>query len=211
MSGNGPRGKLIPVVALPAEFVNHGRKREPRIGCSSGYDNIRTFLERLDDRPGTKIDIRAQDTILDLFGWLSGFHIRQRHSARLQITDSVQDIISRNDPNFQATDSKLFRGCENGIATCQAIHSAAVRYHFDVFVEQDREKLFKQRDKIASIPQSWILSLLLLQNRHSHFCQIIHHQVINGAPRYLVLRGVGKIAPESLAARYSNLFFHVVS
>src|SRR5262249_6823417 len=57
VTGDCPCRDPVPIVELPAEFVDHRAQRQSRVGATAGDDDLRALFQRLGDRSGAEIDV----------------------------------------------------------------------------------------------------------------------------------------------------------
>src|SRR5439155_1502401 len=79
------------------------------------------------------------------------------------------------------------------------VHAARVGRDPDAPLDDDREDALHQRHEVLGVPERRVARLLLLQDGHGHFGQVVHHEVIDGPARHLAVRRLEPVAPESLA------------
>src|SRR6185369_12785281 len=79
---NRPGGEPVPVIAGPPELLNHRRKRQARVGRTTRDHDLRSLVQRFDNRPGAEICVRTLNLVAHGRERLTGVHVAQLHAPR---------------------------------------------------------------------------------------------------------------------------------
>ena len=202
VAGDDAGGEAVPVVGLPAELVAERRHRERRIGRPAGDDDVGALRERLDDRHGPDVGVRRQHAVADRRERLAGLHVRERMSRRDELVESRQEVVARDDADPHGLgDAVLLRDLANGGRARRRIHAAGIGDHAHASRRDGRQHALDRADEIARVPHLGIALLLLLQNAHRDFGEVVEHEVVDLPALHLAPRRLEPVAPESLSRR----------
>src|SRR5207248_7242741 len=114
---------------------------------------------------------------------------------------SAQEVVARDYTDAQlAAEAQAVRDGGHRLRARLRIHAAGVRGDLDVPFGEDREEALHQRNEILRVSERRVSGLLLLQDRHRDFGEVVHHQVIDGPARHLAIRGLEPVAPKPLSS-----------
>ena len=103
MAGGGALRDFRQIVIGPAEFVQHRREKQRRIGHAPGQNNRRAGVERLTDDVGAEISV-------------GGDHLRQDRFQRLAVfdefetalmLDDARDIVAEHDRDRHVAEAEI--------------------------------------------------------------------------------------------------------
>ncbi len=209
VSRNRSRGQFVPIIACPAELMNHRPKCQTRISSASGDDDLRSLVQRFDNRRRAKISIRALDPIAHGGQRFARVHVAQLDPLRQETVDAIQNVVTCDDPNLQlASQAQFARHLTNSRRASFDVHAAGVGNNLDIPLNARRQNPPHQRNEVACITGLRIARFLLLHDRHRDLGQIIEHQIVDWAFLNLADRRVGQITPEALTGRDAYLFLH---
>ncbi len=100
-------------------------------------------------------------------------------------------------PCFTAT-------CRTAAAHAGGIHAARVGDHSHTALGDAGQHALDRADEVARVPHVRVALLLLLQNAHRDFGEIVEHQVVDRTTLDLPARRLEPIAPEALPRRDAN-------
>ncbi len=203
MSGDGAGGEAVPVVRLPAEFVNHRRQRQAGVGDASGDHDLGALPQRLRDRTRPEINVGALHLRANGGERLARLHVVQLDAARQEIVEPPHDVVAR-DHRGPHRDPLPPGDLQNRIAASLGIDSAGVGDHADAPLLQIRQHAGDHVHEVASVPELRIARALLLEDGHGDFGQIVERQIVERPAAHLFHRRFQRIAPESLTIGDAN-------
>ena len=122
-------------------------------------------------------------------------------SGRHQFVEARQNVVPRHDAN---TDLAAYavpgRRVEQRLGARHRIHAAGIGDHFHAAFGDGRKHTLHRADEVPRVPHARIAFLLLLQNRHRDFGEVVKHEIIDLTTFHLTARRFQPIAPESLTA-----------
>ena len=178
----------------PAELVDHGRKRERGIGAAASNHNIGSGGERFSQRERADIRVGTEDPRANSGDRFPGVHVAQLVAFVEKFIDAREDIVAEHDRHLESR-----RMLQNGVGASNGIHSARIGNHFDVVGAQLIFETSDERRKVARVAEIGVAFLLLLQNGHRDFGQIIEDQVIDGTILNEAHGRFEPVAPEALS------------
>jgi ribosomal protein L34E len=194
------RRQLIPVRRAPPELVAKWRHRQRRVSRTAGDNYVGAFCEGLHDRLRADVRIGGKDPVTNRRQRLSGIHVGEQVSLTQQSVETTEQIVAGYDADANASGIVLLRNRFHRSRCRRGIHASCISDDLDALLDYRRENALHRTDKVARVSKRGISLLLLLQNRHRDFGQVVKHQVINLPSFHLPTRGVQIITPESLTA-----------
>jgi hypothetical protein len=199
VAGDDSGGEPIPIVALPPEFEAERCHRQRRVRRSAGDDDVRSLRERLDDGHGAEVRVRREHAIANGREWLPGIHVRQRVSARRQLVEAWKQVVAGHHTNANLVGDAVFqRDLPNRRRASRRIDAARVRHDPDAALGDACQDALDRTNEVARVAHVWVAFLLLLQNRHRYFGEIVEHQIVDVSALDLAARRLEPIAPETL-------------
>src|SRR5260370_12829918 len=116
-----------------------------------------------------------------------------------QLIEPAEHVVAQSHRHL-----KLRRYLQHGLRASQRVHAAGIGTHLHISGYKLLGYAADQRREIARIAEQRIGILLLLQNRHGDFCQVVENQVVDGTLLDQADGGFEPIAPESLSIRDAN-------
>src|SRR5205807_3041282 len=89
----------------------------------------------------------------------------------------------------------------HGVRTGAGVHAAGVRGDLDAAFHQQRQDPLHQGDEVLGVAERRIARLLLLQDGHGDFGEVVHHEVVDRPTGHLAVRGFEPVAPKTLSGR----------
>src|SRR6266568_2537487 len=199
MTGDGACGEEIPGVGPPPEGVNHGRKGEPGIGDASRHDDVRAAAQRFHDRPGAEVGVRRDDPVAHVGQSPVSVEVPELVPAGQEPVQASQQIVPRYhaDPEL-AAEPQAARDLGHRLRAAAGVHAARVGGDLDPPLRDDRQDALHQGDEVLGVPERRIARLLLLQDGHRDFGEIVHHEVVHRSAGHLAVRRLEPVAPEPL-------------
>ena len=206
VAGDDSRGESIPVVAGPAELVAQRRHRERGVGRAAGDDDVRAARERLDDRHRADVRVGRQHAIANGGERLARLHVRER-DVRRAISSSMRG--SRSSPVTTPIRTLSATPCfcatsRTAAAQAGGFTPPALAMTRTPRVGDRRQHALDRADEVARVAHLRVALLLLLQNAHRDFGEVVEHQVVDVAALDLAARRLEPVAPEALARRDAN-------
>ena len=201
MSGNDARRHLVPIVRRPFELVTQRRHRERGVGAASRDHNVCAAFQRFDNWCRADVRVGRQHAIANRRQRLARVHVREFVSGGEQFVDAAQQVVACDNANLElAAQPHLFGSSEYGGGTRLRIYTARIRNHLHSLVHDRRKHTLHRADEIARVTHFRVALLLLLQNRHRDFGEIVEHQIIDVSTFDLTTWCFQPIAPEALPA-----------
>ena len=197
---NGAGGELVPVVGAPAEGVHHGREREPGIGDPSGDDDVRSLTQRLNERRRAEVGVGREHAVANLAERAARVEVLQVVAPREQAIEPGQEVVARDDADPQlAAEAELPRRRGHRLRAGARVHAPGVRRHLHPPLHEQRQDPLHLGDEVLGVARGGVAGLLLLEDRHRDFGEVVHHQVVDGPPGHLAVGRLQPVSPEPLA------------
>src|SRR5688572_5807128 len=122
-----------------------------------------------------------------------------------QLVEVWQEVVAADDTDTHTI--ARARALEYGANRRRAggrIHPAGVGDDLDASLDDGGEHAFDRADEVPRVAHGRVALLLLLQNRHRDFGEIVEHHVVNRSALHLAPWRVEGVAPESLRGRNSD-------
>lgn len=199
----------IPLIELPAELVHQRSKRQARIGQPAADHDACTAVESLDQAAGTEIDVRRLNLVANVRERFAGVHIGDLDATFGEFIKPRKNVIAGDHADLElAAEPEFAGGFTDRLGTSLDVDAASVREHLDVLLDAIGQNLAHQRDKVAGITGIRVPLPLLLDDRHRHLSEVIEHEVVDRPAADLIHRCRKHVAPKTLSASNSDLFFH---
>ena len=198
---NNSRRELVPVRRSPSELVAERRHGERGVRRPSRNHDVRALRERLDDRYAADVRVRRDHAVANDRQGFAGFHVLQRVTGGEQLVDARQEIVARHHADAQLA-ARASRAChlEHRGGACLGIHAAGVCDDLDAALGDAAQHRFHRAHEILRVPRRRITFLLLLQNGHRDFGEVIEHEIVHRPALGLAARRLEPVAPEPLGA-----------
>src|SRR6185503_11028334 len=126
--------------------MNHRAQRQSGISRSSRNDDVRATVKSLDNWSSAEVSIGALNSITNSRKRLIRVHIAKLNSAIQQIIDPIENVIARDDADFDFTaEPQLLRHASHRGCAATDIDAAGVRDNFYVALNAGRQNLLHQR------------------------------------------------------------------
>ena len=99
VSGDDSRGKLIPGFSSPAKLIAQRSHGERGVGGAAGDDNMRSVLQRLDNRLGPDVRICREHLVANAGERLAGVHVGEGVAVAQEGVQLVQEVVASDDPD----------------------------------------------------------------------------------------------------------------
>ncbi len=199
----------VPLVELPAELVHQRSKRQARIGQPAANNDACTAVESLDQAAGTEIDVRRLNLVANGRERFAGVHVGDLNAAFGKFIKPRKNVVAGDNAYLElAAEPELAGGFADRLGAALDVDAPGVREHLDVLLDAIGQYLAHQRDEVAGIACVWVPLPLLLDDRHRHLGEVIEHKVVDRPAADLIHRCRKHVAPKTLSASNSDLFFH---
>ncbi len=210
--GNHAGRHAVPVRGRPSEFEHHGRKRHCRVRHTPGDDHVCAKFQRLHESGRADVCIGRQHAAADVGQRLSRVHVEQRLARRKQRVEAGIEIVAQHHGHLHTIGNVEFL-CQrlHCRAAARGIHAAGIGDDANAAIHAGGEDLAQLQQEVRGVSGFVPARALLLQNRHRHFRQEVHDEVVDGPAFHLAARGPGIVAPESGAVGDHHALFHLRS
>ena len=194
VAGDRSRREFVPVVGLPAEFVNHGSEREGGVGGAACDDHIRAGVERLGQGERPDVGVCREDAGTNSANGFVCIHVAHLVALAQKFVDPVKDVVTVNHRDVEPG-----RGCQHGVRAGHGIDATGIGHHLDIALAKPRGEAADQGREVACVAELWVLLLLLLQDGHGDFGEIVEDQEVDGTFVDEADGGFQPVAPKTLA------------
>ncbi len=126
MTNHDASGQIIPIICFPTQFIHARSKKHSRIRCTSSNCYIGTLFKAFCDRLITKIYVRIQNFVLNVFEITNIIDVFKVKTLFQELGNLCLNIIAQNIPDFVAMHFLLFGHLFNSINSSLNVHSACI-------------------------------------------------------------------------------------
>src|SRR2546423_1819799 len=196
---HGAGGEQVPGIGTPVEGVDHRREREAGVGDAARDDDVRAAAQRIDHGPGPEVGVGREHPIAYVGERPARIEVSQVVPPGQEAVQPPQQIVPRHDPDAQpAFELEAARDVGDGLGAGARVHTARVGRDLDAPLDDDRQDALHQRHEVLGVTERLVARLLLLQDGHGHFGQVVHHEIVDRPARHLAVRRFEPVAPEPL-------------
>ena len=175
MTGDGPGSQEVPIRLFPAETMNHRRERKRGIGAAAGDHDVGAGGERLCQRKGPDVSVRAKNTIADGRERLARIHASHFDTARRACRRCGRIRRPLRTTAIFSPGARRQHFARAG----DRIYSAWIGDDLYVALFDAPGYPSDERWEIASVAEIWIRLLLLLHDGHRDLGEVIENKVVN--------------------------------
>src|SRR5437899_7177434 len=199
MTWDGACGQVVPGVGPPPEGVYHGCEGERGVGDASRHDDVRAAAQRVHDWPGAEVGVRRDDPVAHVGQSPVRVEVPELVPAGQEPVQASQQIVPRHhaDPEL-ATEPQAARDLGHRLRAAAGVHATGVGGDLDPPLRDDRQDALHEGDEVLRVPERRIARLLLLQDGHRDFGQVVHHEVVHRSAGHLAVRRLEPVTPEPL-------------
>ena len=188
MAGHRAGGQPIPVIPVPAEFVNGRGERERRVGHAAGDHDRGPRLQRVDNGSGPEIGVRADDRAR---GWKPAARRCPSWSSACPAASSSSSRGSRSSPDTVAMirSANPARSRRPRALAAQAagfMPPALVMILSSGCAWRTGTESSEDIEKIGGVTSLGVALLLQRQDRHGQLGEVLQRQIMELAVLWLV-------------------------
>src|SRR5438034_1931450 len=175
---------------IPLFFFFSSRRRHTRSLCDWSSDVCSSDL------------VRGEDAVADVAQRPAGIEVLELVPAGHQAIEPAEQVVPRHDANLEfpgETELLRHRGDRRGAGA--RIHAPGIRRDLDPALDHGRQDPLHLRDEIRGVAQRRVTRLLLLEDGHRHFGEVVHHEVIDRTTLHLTVWRFQPVSPEPLPGR----------
>ena len=199
MACQNARSLGVPVVELPAEFVQEGRFKHSRISRTAQDDDVRAFFQAFDDRLYAVVDVGVDHLRQDAVDVFARIHVLHQDALLAKLGNLFPHVVAENVADLQV----IAAGFDDFLNLFHAgldVHAAGVGNDLRLLFRQVGQHALQRRNEIAGIACFGPFFLLTAHDGQSQFRQVIAANII-----YVVFlrhdnRRVNQVSPKALAA-----------
>ena len=214
VAGDDARGEPVPVVGAPAELVAQRRHRERGVGRAAGDDDVRAALPA-PRRSASDPMYAFADSTRSRIGdeRLAGVHVRAARGRRDQLVEARQQVVAGDDADREACPPRRAAARRRAPPRAHAggFTPPALAMTFTPRSTHRRQHALHRADEVARVAHRRVALLLLLQDGHRDFGEVVEHQVVDRPALDLPPRRVEPVAPEALPDATRTMRFCCVS
>src|SRR4051812_16608616 len=126
-------------------------------------------------------------------------------TSREELVEARKQVVASDYTNADVfSGARAFSDGTYGVGTVGRVHTAGIRNDTYAAFGNCRENALDRPDEVTRVPKLRVALLLLLKDRHSHFGEVVEHQVVDLSSLHLAPRRLEPVPPKALAGGDPN-------